>query len=147
MTLVSTAGFIIEGSVQYMLSAMFLKKHFPTRLASLVVSFALGTVATLSVCPALAASLVDDTHHCCKTSGNATPASDNSSCRVKCAGSSTSVVTPIGLNAGASLLDLNSPARAEANAPDLNVEMRVARGIRPAGPLRPLYERTSALLI
>lgn len=125
----------------------FVKIGLSARLAGLVASFALATVTTLSVCPVLAASLAKDAHRCCKTSGTQVPASDDSGCRTKCAGSASVIITPVGSTAGSSFVDQTPLALVDAYVPKPVVETSVTPTPRPAGPPRPIYERNSALLI
>jgi hypothetical protein len=123
------------------------KIRLPVRLTGLVVSFALAAVATLSVCPALAAALANDAHRCCKTSSSHAPASDESGCRTKCAASGSVIITPLGSNAGLSFAGQTPLALTETYIPKLLVETSVAPTARAAGPPRPIYELNSALLI
>jgi len=126
---------------------MFLHLNLPSRLASLVISAALVTVVTLSVCPMFGASSVKDAHRCCKTAGHSAPASDKDSCRTKCASSSPSAITPVGLIFAASLLDQIAPALTTAEAPKPAVEISSTPLVHAAGPPHAIYERNSVLLI
>ena len=123
------------------------KSRLPARLTSLVISFALAAVATFSVCPALAASLANDAHRCCKTSSSHAPASGQGDCRAKCAGSTAAIIAPLGSNAGLSFAGQTPLALTETYIPKLLVETSVAPTARAAGPPRPIYELNSALLI
>lgn len=123
------------------------KIRLPVRLTGLVISFALTVVATLSVCPLLAASLANDAHRCCKTSGSHAPASGEGDCRTKCAGSTAAIIAPLGSNVGLSFVGQTPLALTEAYIPKPLVEASVAPTARAAGPPHPIYERNSALLI
>lgn len=123
------------------------KIRLSARLTGLVISFALAAVATLSVCPLLAASLANDAHRCCKTSSNHAPASDEGPCRTKCAGSTAAIIAPLGSNVGVSFAGQTPLALTEAYIPKPLVETSVAPAARAAGPPHPIYERNSALLI
>ena len=126
---------------------MFINTHLPVRLASIVVSVALATVAILSVCPALAASVATDIHRCCKTSGSKAPDSDDKNCRVKCASTSPSAVRPAELNVGASSPDQVLAVLTEVEISKLDVTAYIAPALSAAGPPLPIFQRNAVLLI
>jgi hypothetical protein len=123
---------------------MFVLRHLSNRLLSLAVSLILITLATLSVCPVLTAS-VADAHSCCKPRSGPGPASENSDCRAKCAASAATPVTPVLLNIG--FFSLDQLSLAYTVAPRSVAVHAATPAFDPAAPQRPIYERTSALLI
>lgn len=125
---------------------MFVKAHYPIRLAATVACFALLAVGTLSACSLIAASLFADAHRCCKTSTSSAPSSGEDGCREKCA-ASASVVIPVGLSFGKSLTAHFPLPLAEMDCSKPCAPSRVVPATHAAGPPCPIYERDSALLI
>jgi hypothetical protein len=125
---------------------MFVKRHRSIRLLSLAVSLILATLAALSVCPVLAAS-VADSHSCCKPQSGPEPASENSNCRAKCAAAAEPAVTPVLLSIGFSSLEQIVLPLAVASVPCPRAASSVTPAVDATAMQRPIYERTSALLI
>ena len=124
---------------------MFVTRHPSKRLLSLAVSFILITLATLSVCPVLTASATDS-HSCCKPRSGHEPASE-SDCRAKCAAAAATPVTPVLLNIGFFSLEQFSLAHTVACDSRPVAVYAATPAFDPAAAQRPIYERTSALLI
>lgn len=125
---------------------MFVKRHPSNRLLSLVVSLILITLAMLGVCPVLAGS-VADSHNCCKPQSSREPASENSDCWAKCSATAESAVTPVLLHIGFSSLEQTVLARTVAPIPHPRAAGSVALAVDTTATQRPIYERTSALLL
>jgi len=125
---------------------MFVKRHPSNRLLSVVVSLILATLATVSLCPALTAS-VAGSHSCCKPQPGPEPASEDSDCRAKCAAAAEPAVTPVLLSIGFSSLEKTSLPRTVVSAPRPWAASSVTPAVDTAATQRPIYERTSALLI
>ena len=125
---------------------MFVKRHPANRLLSLAVSLILITFASLSVCPALAASATGP-HRCCKPRSGPEPAPENNGCRTRCAAVSESAVTPVSLHIGFSSLEQTFLPHTAASVPRPRAAGTVTPAADTTATRRPIYERTSALLI
>jgi hypothetical protein len=125
---------------------MFVKRHPSNRLLSLAVSLILITLAILGVCPVMAGSTADS-HNCCKPQSSPEPASESSDCRVKCASTAESAVTPVLLHIGFSSLEQTVLPRTVAPIPHPRAASSVTLAVDTTATQRPIYERTSALLI
>jgi hypothetical protein len=125
---------------------MFVKRHPSNQLLSVVVSLILITLAILGVCPVLTASVAGP-HSCCKPQPGPGPASENSDCRAKCAAAAELAVTPVLLSIGFSSLEKIFLPRTVVSVLCPRAASSVTPAVDTAATQRPIYERTSALLI